>query len=73
MVRKGFIYTIAVYFYAYLLPFSRILPCVLHHFALHLAPKRTAFCGILHCILRQNELHLVENSLKTGLNGGHSK
>ena len=73
MVRKGFIYTIAVYFYAYLLPFSRILPCVLYHFTLRFAPFYLAFCGILHCILWQNALHLVENSLKSGLNGGRSK
>ena len=50
MVLKGFIYTIVVDVYAFRLAFSGILPCVLHHFALHLAPKRTAFSGILHAI-----------------------
>jgi len=29
--------------------FYTILACVLHQNALHLAPKRTAFSGILHC------------------------
>ena len=28
MVLKGFIYTIAVYFYAFRLAFSTILPCI---------------------------------------------
>jgi len=35
---------------AFHLAFYTILPCVLHQNALHLAPKRTAFCSILHCI-----------------------
>ena len=47
---KGFVYAIVVDVYAFCLAFSGISPCVLHHFALHLAPKRTAFCGILHAI-----------------------
>ena len=59
MVRKGFIYTIAMYFYAFHLAFSTILPCILHHFTLRFAPKRTAFSGILHCVLQQNALHLA--------------
>ena len=59
MVRKGFIYTIAMYFYAFHLAFSGILHCILHHFTLRFAPKRTAFSGILHCILQQNALHLA--------------
>ena len=50
MVRKGFVYTIAVDIYAFRLVFSSILPCILPHFALRLAPKCTAFSGILHCI-----------------------
>ncbi|WP_210401267.1 hypothetical protein, partial [Prevotella sp. HMSC073D09] len=50
MVRKGFVYAIVVYFYAFRPAFSSILHCVLHHFALHLAPKRTAFSTKTHCI-----------------------
>ena len=50
MVRKGFVYTITVDVYAFHPAFSTILHCVLHQNALHLAPKRTAFSGILHCI-----------------------
>ena len=45
IVLKGFVYTIAVYIYAFRLAFSCILPCVLHHFTLRFAPKRTAFSG----------------------------
>ena len=44
MVLKGFVYTIAVDVYAFRLAFSSILHCVLHHFALRFAPKRTLFC-----------------------------
>jgi hypothetical protein len=51
MVREGFIYTIAADIYAFRLAFSTILHCVLHHFTLHLAPKRTAFCIKTHFIL----------------------
>jgi len=50
MVRKGFIYTIAVDIYAYHPAFCTILHCVLHHFTLRLAPKRTAFSTKTHCI-----------------------
>ena len=50
MARKGFIYTIAVDIYAYQLALSIILPCVLHQNNLHLAPKRTPFCGKTHGI-----------------------
>ncbi len=50
MVLKRFVYTIAVDVYAFHPAFSTILHCVLHHFTLHLAPKRTAFSSILHCI-----------------------
>ena len=45
MVLKGFVYTIAMDIYAFHLAFSSILHCVLHHFTLRLAPKRTAFSG----------------------------
>ena len=59
MVHKGFVYAIVVYFYAFRITFSSILHCVLHHFTLHLAPKRTAFCTILPCILHQNAQRLA--------------
>ena len=45
MVLKGFVYTIAVNVYAFRLAFSGILHCILPHFTLRLAPKRTAFSG----------------------------
>ena len=69
MDRKGFLYTIAVYFYAFRLAFSTILPCVLHQNALHLASKRTAFCAILHCIQPHIARYFAENSPKIGVNG----
>jgi len=50
MVHKGFIYTIAADIYAFRLAFSRILLCVLHQNALHLAPFHLAFCTKTHCI-----------------------
>jgi len=50
MFLEGYVYTIAAYFYAFRLAFSSILHCVLHHFTLRLAPKRTAFCTKTHCI-----------------------
>ena len=56
---KGFYYTIAVYFYAYRLPFCRILPCVLHHFTLRFAPKRTVFSTKMRCVQHQNVLRLA--------------
>ena len=43
MVLKGLFILFAVYFYVYYLPFSRILPCVLHQNALHLAANRSKF------------------------------
>ena len=43
MVLKGFVYTIAMDIYAFRLAFSSILHCILHHFTLRLAPKRTPF------------------------------
>ena len=73
MVLKGFVYTIAMDIYAFHLAFSSILHCVLHHFALRLAPKRTSFCTKTHAILHQNALHLAANSSKTGANGGFLK
>ena len=50
MVLEGYVYTIAVYIYAFRLAFSSILHCVLHHFTLRLAPKRTAFSTKTHCV-----------------------
>ena len=61
MVRKGFVYAVAVNFHAFCLTFSAILHCILHHFTLHLAPKRSAFCGISPCVLHQNAVHLAAN------------
>jgi len=50
MAHKGFVYTIAVYFYAFRLALSGILPCVLHQNDLRLAPKRTPFSTKTHAI-----------------------
>ena len=50
MVLQGYVYTIAAYYYAFHLAFSSILHGVLHHFAMRLASKRTAFCTKTHCI-----------------------
>ena len=52
MVLKGFVYIIAVYFYAFCLAFSSILHCVQHHFTLRLAANRTAFSTKTHCVQR---------------------
>ena len=60
MVRKGFVYAVAVNFYAFCLAFCPILHCILHHFTLHLAPKRTAFSGKLHLILLKTAQNLVQ-------------
>ena len=59
MVLKGFVYTIAAYFYAFRLAFSTILHCVLHHFTLRLAPKRTAFSTKTQCVLHHIALRLA--------------
>ena len=50
MVLEGYVYTIGVYFYAFCIAFSSILHCVLHHFTLRFAPKRTAFSTKTHCV-----------------------
>jgi len=50
MVRKGFVYTIALGIYAFHLAFSGKKYCILHHFSLRLAPKRTAFSTKTHCV-----------------------
>ena len=59
MVLKGLFILFAVYFYAYHFPFSRISPCVLHHFTLRFAPFYLAFCTKTHCILQHIALHLA--------------
>ena len=59
MVLRGFVYAVAVNFYAFCLAFCPILHCILPHFTLHLAPKRSAFCGILSRVLHQNAVHLA--------------
>ena len=50
MARTGFVHTIGVDVYAFCLAFSGKKYCILHHFSLRLAAKRTAFSGILHYI-----------------------
>ena len=50
MALKGFVYTIAVDIYAFRLAFSSKTYCILHHFTLRLAPKRTAFCSKLQYV-----------------------
>ena len=47
-----------------------VLYCVLHHFALHLAPFYLAFCTKTQCILRHIAPHLATNSPKCGANCG---
>ena len=59
MPRRGYVYTIVVYLYAFRFAFSGILHCVLHHFTLRLASKRTALSTKTHCILHQNALRLA--------------
>ena len=50
MAHKGFIYTIAVHFYAFRLAFSTKMHCILHQNALHLAAYCTAFSSKLQYI-----------------------
>ena len=47
---KGFVYAIAVYFYAFRLAFSSIQHSILLHFTLRFAAKRIAFSTKTHCI-----------------------
>ena len=56
---KGFVYTIAVDIYAFCIAFSTILPCILHHFTLRLAPKRSAFSTKTQRILHQNAVYFA--------------
>jgi hypothetical protein len=53
MELKGLVYAIAMYFYAFRLAFSGILHCILPHFVLRFAAKRTAFSTKTHYILLQ--------------------
>ena len=59
MALKGFVYTIATYIYSFRLAFSTFLHCVLHHFTLRFAPKRTVFSTKTHCVLRHIALRLA--------------
>ena len=61
MVLKGFVYTISAYIYSFRLAFSRILHCILHHFTLRLASKRTALCTKTHCVQRHIALRFAAN------------
>ena len=55
-------------FYAFRLAFSAILYAILHHFTLHLAPKRTAFSTKTQCVLHHIAMILATNSPKMGVN-----
>ena len=70
MELKGLVYAIAMYFYAFRLAFSGILHCILPHFVLRFAAKRSSFCTKTHSVLLQNALYFVANSPETGANGG---
>ena len=59
MPRRGYVYTIVVYLYAFRFAFSAILSRILHYFTLRFAAKRTAFSAKTHCILHQNTLHFA--------------
>jgi len=49
VVRKGFVYTISAYIYAFRCAFCTISYSILHQNALQLAPKRTAISTKTHC------------------------
>ena len=61
MALTAFIYTIAVNIYAFCLAFSGKKYCILHHFTLRFAAKRTAFSTKTHCVLRHIALRLAPN------------
>ena len=63
MAKKGFIYTITAYIYAYRLAFCSILPCVQHQNALRFAPNCLAFCTKLPCIQHQIALRFAPKRL----------
>jgi len=50
MVLQGYFYTIAMYFYAFRLAFSSILPCIYQHFASRFAAFYVAFSTKTHCV-----------------------
>ena len=50
MVLKGFVYTIAMYFYAFRFAFSSILHCISRHFTLRFAAFYLAFSTKTHCV-----------------------
>jgi hypothetical protein len=59
MTLKGFVYTIMVDVYAFRLALSVVLNCILPHFTLRFAPKRTPFCTKTQGILHQNARYLA--------------
>ena len=50
MVLRGFVYAITVDVYAFRLAFSGKSHCILQHFTLRLAPKRTPFSTKTHSV-----------------------
>jgi len=58
------------HFAAFCLAFSSKTHCILRHFTLRLAPKRSPFCIKTHSVLLQNALYFVANSPKIGTSGG---
>ena len=50
MAQKNYIYTISLDIYTFRFAFSGKTHCILHHFTLRFAPKRSAFSGILPCV-----------------------
>ena len=50
MILRGFVYAIAVDVYAFRLAFSGKSHCILQHFALRFAPKRTPFSTKTHSV-----------------------
>ena len=61
MARRGFVYTVDVDIYAFRLAFSGKKYCILNHFSLRLAPKRTAISTKTHCVQRHITLHFAPN------------
>jgi len=59
MALKGFVYTIVMDVYAFRPALSVVLNCILPHFTLRLAPKRTPFCTRTQGILYQNARYLA--------------
>ena len=49
-VLKGFVYTITVDVYAFRLAFGGKSHCILQHFTLRFAPKRTPFSTKTHSV-----------------------